>query len=139
MKTYGNGQQPETETNLGEAERALSAALASLPEIAAQSGERSPDFWRSQRLAIAAQMAGAAPCEPRWVPWSVAVAAVILAAVLLSRPVAPPQSQALTSRDPDHELLVGIEQSLRRSVPLALEPATLLTQELHSATVKPAP
>jgi hypothetical protein len=35
--------------------------------------------------------------------------------------------------DPDHELLVEVERSLRRDVPLALEPAALLTRELHFA------
>jgi hypothetical protein len=35
--------------------------------------------------------------------------------------------------DPDHALLVEIQRSVRRDVPRALEPATLLAQELHRA------
>ena len=59
----------------------------------------------------------------------------VLAAMLLQepRPVAP----AAPAPDPDHALMVAVEQATRREVPQALAPAALLTQEI-SRNLKPA-
>jgi hypothetical protein len=111
----------------------LQEALSGLPEFAARAAERTPDFWRAQRLSIASQISSGGAAQPRWLAWTATVAASLILSVLLGRPPAPPTPNSAEAVDPDHELLLGVERSLRRSVPLALEPAALLTQELNSA------
>jgi hypothetical protein len=117
-------------------EAELGEALRGLPGLAARASERSADFWREQRLAISSRIPGSTPWETRWLPWSASVAAVLAIAVLLSFSGSAPETAM--KEDPDHELLVDVERSLRRDVPVALEPATLLTHELHSAAARAA-
>jgi hypothetical protein len=71
-----------------------------------------------------------------WFAWAGAVTAALVVAALMSRPAPPRRTAPALAEDPDHELLVGVERSLRRNVPRALAPATLITQELSSAAEK---
>lgn len=114
----------------------LRAALSGVHQQATRAAERPAAFWREQRRQMGARLVPGALFETRWFAWSAAMAAVLLLAVALSQrvPSAPPAAQA--QPDPDHQLLVEVERSLRRDVPLALEPAALIAQELHSAAGK---
>ena len=110
-------------------EALVESALAAYGERARAEANRPEAFWRYQREAIASRLAlrrGA------WRMWAAATAMIVLVAVLLS--VTPKQRSEVVSTDPDHELLVDVERSLRREVPRALEPAALLTQEISRAT-----
>ena len=84
-------------------------------------------FWQFQRRAIAARRR---PwwAQPRLV-W--AMAFLVLTAAWLNHSAQPRRDVAQT--DPDQMLMTDIERSVRREVPRALEPATLLTEEMDRA------
>lgn len=109
----------------------LQAALGTVPGQAQHAAQQSHSFWRAQRLAVSARIARAPGPHAR-LAWSVAFAAMVLAAVLLNRPVENADA-VVAQTDPDHELLVSVEQSVRRRVPEALAPAELLLAELNTA------
>lgn len=67
-----------------------------------------------------------------WVSWSGALAAAAAVVVWIS--VAPrPSNDAPAALDADHELLLSVERSLRRDVPSALEPASLIVADIGEA------
>ena len=109
----------------------LRAAFDTLPAHAQQGAQQTDAFWRAQRLAISARRI-TAPGPHARTTWSLALAAMVLAAVLLNRPVENSLHVALQTES-DHDLLVAVEQSVRRRVPEALAPAELLVAELDSA------
>ena len=109
----------------------LAGALAGTASAARETAERPADFWRAQRLAISARVAKT-PGPYARVAWTMAFAAMLLAAVTLNQPPAPERAEMATF-DPDHELLVQVEKSMRRRVPDALAPAELLVAEMNSA------
>ena len=103
------------------------------------------DFWRAQRRTIAARLSAVQELPTRPLAWATSLAGILLFAALLSRglPVldssprqALPTEAAQAAADPDHDLLVDIGRSVRREVPRALEPASLIAQELHRAANK---
>lgn len=112
------------------------AALKGVSQWAQGAAVRTPGFWYAQRRAILEQVAAQGRPARLWA-WAGAMATVLLAAVLLAQ---TPTEQALqqaagaqAALDPDHALMLEIEDSLRRPVPRPLEPALLVTQELHRA------
>ncbi len=118
----------------------LRAAVASLGEGVRAGAARPEGFWLRQRAEIAARIAsrdfGARAAKP-WagrLAWSGALAAVILAALLSLRPgVERPAPVSTASADADEELLLGVEQSLRRPLPQALSPGVILVNERNRA------
>ena len=89
----------------------------------------SPLFWRRQREAVAARL------ERRpWLPWknwawaTATMTLIVLAAVFYRQP-APVATQIKPPVD-DNALLLSVQTSLTSEVPEALEPVTLLTQEI---------
>ena len=96
--------------------------------------DRPQEFWDRQRAAIrnqiAAMHAQPTPISQRlaWVPL---LALVVLAAVLLTGGTpAPPPIATQAALDPDHELLVAVEQVMQSNGPDALEPATYFIQQI---------
>lgn len=123
----------------------MSASLAGLRAESTSAAERPQDFWRAQRRAIAARLAAVQELPTRPLAWATSLAGILLFAALLSRglPVLDSSPQqalqteaAQAAADPDHDLLVDIGRSVRRDVPRALEPASLIAQELHRAATK---
>jgi len=112
-------------------EEEFSQALGELSTHAAAAAERPADFWRAQRLAISARIERAPGPHAR-TAWTLAFAAMVLFAVLLAQPAAVPQP-TVAQVDPDHELLLEVQQAVRRPLPEALAPAELLVAELNSA------
>lgn len=118
---------------------------AALTRIRAESlalGERPQGFWREQQIAIASRIPAGHEYETRPLAWAASLAVFALVAAVLTQSVPSLQPQASrpsgsavvsAPADPDHDLLVAVERSARRGVPRALEPATLLAQELHRA------
>ncbi|MFB3920200.1 MAG: hypothetical protein ACE145_00680 [Terriglobia bacterium] len=93
----------------------------------------SEHFWRRQRQAIAGRIAP----HPKlsWKNWALATAAltlIVLAAVFYRAP-APVRTAPIVD---DNALLLSVQTSLESDVPEALEPVTLLTQEIDRAVEK---
>ncbi len=97
---------------------------------AADRGER---FWLQQQAAIRqrARLAEPRVTLPRW---AVAVAALVVLAtgLVTAGPSAPTVAHSQQS-DPDYQLLVAVEQNLARPVPVAVEPARVLSADLNAA------
>ncbi len=105
-----------------------------LPEWARSAEEQPEVFWERQRLAIRSRIAresGSARRSTR-LAWVVALAIILFASLILKTGSRVPvqRSQA----DPDHELLVAVEQALDGDVPEALQPASLLVDEMAKAS-----
>ncbi len=111
----------------------LRAVLDSVREWARVAAARPEGFWQAQRMSIHARL------ERRteriwWVRRALsagALAAALGATVYISQP--EPQLVSAVRQDPDHALLMEIEQAAERQVPRALKPAELLAQELSRA------
>ena len=123
-----------------EEQQRLQKAFAGLSAATRATAERPEGFWYTQRAAIATRLGESVPQRSRLLAWAGALAALVLLAALMMPQGAPVQSPSERAQmnptrnaDPDHELMVGIEQSMRRQVPRALEPALLLTQEMNQA------
>jgi predicted anti-sigma-YlaC factor YlaD len=120
----------------------LRTALTAVRAESLARGERPMGFWREQRLAIAAQISAGQELETRPLAWAASLSIVALVAAFLVQgvPPLPPQvgpSAASTgvsvAADSDHDLLVDVARFTRRDVPRALEPASLIAQELYRA------
>jgi hypothetical protein len=98
-------------------------AVGSEPEV----------FWSTQQAAIRERVASARVRMSRWLPrtaMAAATAVIAIACLMLSGgKVPPPSPQAVA--DPDHELLVAIEQAMQTDGPAALVPAALLAEEIN--------
>jgi hypothetical protein len=96
-------------------------------------GNEPQAFWSTQHAAIRVRIASAGTQTLRWWPRTAMAAAsvmVVTACLLLGGGTAPvPTPQAET--DPDHELLVAIEQAMQTDGPAALVPAALLAEEIN--------
>jgi hypothetical protein len=92
------------------------------------------EFWERQRAAIRNQIA-ALPVQTipisRRLAWVPVFALVILTCLLLSGGTpAPPTVIPQAAVDPDHELLLAVEQVMESNGPDALEPATYFIQQI---------
>ena len=96
--------------------------------------DRPQEFWDRQRAEIRNQIAATAAPPPtisRRLAWVPVLALVILASLLVTggTPAAPPDI-AQARVDPDHELLLAVEQVMESNGPDALEPATYFIQQI---------
>ncbi|MGH9601426.1 MAG: hypothetical protein ACRD24_03465 [Terriglobales bacterium] len=105
------------------------AVIAALAESLRAAGERPEGFWHMQRTAIQERIQGAERRTSLRMAWAGSMALISVAVGLLAQSPAPASAMAIS--DPDHDLLVGVEQAVRRPVPQALEPAQLLAQEIE--------
>jgi predicted anti-sigma-YlaC factor YlaD len=116
----------------------IGGALAGMSQWTQATAERTPGFWYAQRRAVVEQLAAQAH-PARLAAWAGALATLVLAAALLTQMPAQEAVQQATrsaqpvTLDPDHALLLEIEDSLRRPVPRPFEPVLLVTQELSRA------
>ena len=108
----------------------LRTALGGYGEAVRGAAERPEAFWAWQRVAIAGQLT-ARRTHSRRLVWAAAMALLVMLASALVRQGAPEPVAAQT--DPDHALLVEVERSMQRDVPVALAPAALLAQEMSRA------
>ncbi len=130
---------PECREELGR----IGGALAEMSQWARSMGEKTPGFWYAQRRAIVEQFVMRGRPARLWA-WASAMATLLLAAALLAQmPMEQTLQQAGGGRaapvDPDHALMLEIEDSLRRPVPRPFEPALLVTQELSRAAESAQP
>jgi predicted anti-sigma-YlaC factor YlaD len=106
----------------------LGEALAGYAQASRAEAARPERFWtrlqadRHERRRLAGMRS--------WGVWSAAAAAGLALAALMG--TSRPTSKAPTvAADPDHELLLSVERSLRRDVPSALEPVQLLVADMN--------
>jgi hypothetical protein len=95
--------------------------------------ERSDDFWRHQQAAIRSRipMRSGGAFGASMQAWAALAAVVIVGISLLTVGQAPAPAPAAAQVDVDHELLLAVERDVRSEVPTALQPATLLAQEIN--------
>jgi len=119
----------------------MSSTLGRMHQSARAAAEKPAGFWYTQRAAILEGLS-ARPQRSHLTAWASALATLVLAAVLLGQVSIEPGlltananggSETAAKTDPDDELMLEIQASVRRPVPRAFEPALLVTQELHRA------
>ena len=110
---------------VGQLRRALDAArLDPLP---------AENFWLQQRATIRCQIAAVQQRQGRRVPrlaWAALAATVALGSVWISDNHKPVAIESPPKVDPDQELMMAVEHAMQSDVPEALEPASLLAEEI---------
>ncbi len=95
--------------------------------------DRPQEFWDRQRVSIRNQIA-AIPVQSARVSgrlvWAPVFALLLLGGVLLTGGTPSPPAVPQASVDPDHELLLAVEQVMESNGPDALEPATYFIQQI---------
>jgi hypothetical protein len=108
----------------------LHRTLSVLPEWVRAATAHPDAFWERQQVEIRRRITAVPERSPAQTitAWAGAFAVVLLAAFLLSDnpTLRPPTAQS----DSDQELLVAVEQTVQSGVPAALEPATILADEI---------
>jgi hypothetical protein len=99
--------------------------------------EAAETFWREQRQEIRRRAAVAAPA-PRRRPGVWIAGAGLAAAASVALWLAVLRTEAPPAPDPDEVLLVSVQQSLRRGVPTALEPAQFLMADIGAVSAAEA-
>ncbi len=108
-------------------------------EVRSATAKKPDAFWQEQRNAIRTRMAPVHTRASAWRPtslaWAGVLTVVILACFLLnSAPRTRLDTQARPQVDPDHLLLMQLEQTIEMAGPDALEPAALLADEMNQAS-----
>lgn len=113
-------------------DQARDPVFSTLPDWARAATDYSDAFWDEQRLEIRKRIATAPRRSSMGIvtAWAGALAVVLLAIVLLH--TAPTPQPSVGQNDSDQELLVGVEQTLQRGGPQALEPAAMLAEEISN-------
>jgi hypothetical protein len=107
--------------------------LKGFAEWARQSTDRPETFWQRQAAEITAQLH--APSSGRistgFQPaWAAIAVVILLGVLLLLGPSQKPSSENAHAAS-NHELLVNVEQTVESDLPIALEPAALLAEEIE--------
>jgi hypothetical protein len=105
-------------------------SLALMPGNLRAAAELPADFWQDQRFAIARMLRSAPAPRPALPALAWAATFVLLLCGLLLLGNSPKPAPAQASADPDHQMLLEVEDALNSDVPEALEPAALLAQEI---------
>jgi hypothetical protein len=138
-KLLGESQPERVGSNDPEVQR-FRQALQAIPDFAQVNSQRPEVFWTRQRAEVWKAIERGTAMQRRSIPkfgWVAAAAVVAIAALMLSVSPVPQAPQARV--DPDHELLLDIERSLNSGGPQALEPASLLVEEIsQNAQSNPA-
>ncbi|HXE90505.1 MAG TPA: hypothetical protein VNK82_06020 [Terriglobales bacterium] len=116
------------ESELSHDER-MATALAAFAASVREQGERPEAYWFRQRVCIADGIAQHERSSSLRLAWAGALAVVTLAALMVTGSQ-PPMPRGV-AYDPDHDLLLRVENATRRPVPKALDPALLLAQEME--------
>jgi predicted anti-sigma-YlaC factor YlaD len=107
----------------------LRGALGGFAEAAREEAGRPEYEWTRQRAAIAERIRRQTSATHR-LAWAAGFAALLLAASFFIQQGWQVEQVEI---DPDHLFLYEVQRSVWREVPAALEPATLLTQEMARA------
>ncbi len=117
----------------------LERGLACLRELSRSAGNLPESFWERQRVAIQDRLKTSRPASRYRSAWVWATAATVVVLILLIISPSPTQSVVpdIAAGD-DQELLVGIEHSLARDLPEALQPVSILVQEIDKTVSRSA-
>jgi hypothetical protein len=120
----------------------LEAGISAFSTAAREVSDRPVHFWTRQSTQIHSKLASAKSSRmgvgTRMT--SAFAALAIVAFLLLQRaPVAGPEPQAAIGNGSDHELLLEVERALQRDTPAALEPVSLLVEDMNRTTSNAAP
>ena len=102
--------------------------------LLARSAEQQPEtFWEQQRFTIQSRISNLPEPRPRRkrLVWATAFAIILFASLILKTGSHQPVQRV--DSDLDRELLVQVEQALSGDVPQALQPASLLADEINQA------
>ena len=124
-------------------ERNLVAASVSAFTVSVHEMSDHPaHFWTRQSAEIHSKVSSA-QSSGMWFGYRMtsALAALAIAAfLLLQRAPSPrPEPQVVTGSGSDHELLLEVERALQRDTPAALEPVTLVVEDIGRTTSNSAP
>lgn len=109
----------------------LRRGILALREETRAASEKPEVSWIRQRVAIAGKRLRQRTVSPR-LAWAAGLALVAgLGSLYVTREQHPGRIVAVA--DPDHQLLMDVERAIRRDLPLALEPAALITSDLDRA------
>jgi len=111
-------------------EESLRTAVGQWAVRSRAEAERPAGFWHAQERAIHDRLAGRESAQR--LTWAAALVTVALVATLALEPRQPVPT--VPASDPDQVLLLEVQESVRRPVPRALEPALLLAQEVNQST-----
>jgi len=107
--------------------------MAGFRDAVHTTARRDPSFWNNQQLAVSESLS-----TEDWYPlhwgWVVAMVAVLITAILLSRTPNVPKNYP--SEDADNALLQAVQGDLNRDVPQALAPAVLIAEERNEILSK---
>ena len=117
-------------------DESIAEALSELRSAALAASQRPESFWAAQRNAVLARAGKRRTLQ--WKPGWAWVAATFLVVVFSSIWLEMPRG--MTAPDfaagDDQELLYDVEQLLNTHVPLALEPAMMIADEIAAGTGK---
>jgi hypothetical protein len=118
-------------------EESITEALSELRSAALAASQRPESFWSAQRNAVVARAreTRALRWKPGWAWVTAAVLVVVISSVWLEMPRGMPAADFAAGDD--QELLYDVERLLNTHVPLALEPAMMLADEIAAGTAKP--
>jgi hypothetical protein len=117
-------------------DESIAEALAELRSAALAASQRPESFWTDQRNAVL-ERAGARRVlrwKSGWAWVAAAVLVVVFSSIWLEMPRGMPAPDFAAGDD--QELLYDVEQLLNTHVPLALEPAMMLADEIAAGTGK---
>lgn len=115
-------------------EPVLKATLCDLPRLAQAATDCGDAFWRKQQAEVREQISRLQQ-KSTWMKtliWATAVVVLLATSLTLDHRSVTMQTKA--KNDPDHELLVKIEQEMSANGPEALKPAAFLVQEISQAS-----
>jgi hypothetical protein len=117
-------------------DESIAEALSELRSAALAASQRPESFWTAQRNAVLARtgVQRALPWKPGWAWIAAAALVVIVSSVWLEMPRGMPAPDFAAGDD--QELLYDVEQLIKAHVPLALEPAMLIADEIAAGTAK---
>ncbi len=112
-------------------EQYVRRTFGTLAELTREAAEQPDAFWRLQQIQIRSRISAREKSSRRMtMTLATAVALTVMAAlgIRTDSRVVPVATQA----DPDQELLISVEHTVGSEVPAALEPASLLADEIVS-------
>jgi hypothetical protein len=117
-------------------DQSIAEALSELRSAALAATQRPESFWSAQRNAVL-ERAGARRAwrwKPGWAWVAAAVLMVVFSSIWLEMPRGMPAPDFAAGDD--QELLYDVEQLINTHMPLALEPAMMLADEIAASTAK---
>jgi hypothetical protein len=117
-------------------DESIAEVLSELRSAALAASQRSESFWAAQRNAVLARAGAqrALPWKPGWAWIAAAALVVIVSSVWMQMPRGMPEPDFAAGDD--QELLRDVERLINTRVPLALEPAMLLADEIAAGVAK---